>query len=610
MNLGRYAIALSLILGLLPSPARAADRLTVTNYGVIVETLPWAIALERGFFKKEGLDIDGFVGSNGGGTTIRNMMANSLPFAEVALPAVVAGIDAGLDLKIVYGGVNNLGDLAWVVKQDSPLKTIRDLKGKKAAFSSPRSTTEMVLRMALESAKLDKDVETVAAGGIGAGMTALDTGAVDAAPFEEPELLPPGKYRVLFRITDFLPDVTWQVGVTTAEFARAHPDVVRKLVAARRDALQYMIAHPDDAAKVYAKVWNTNDKRFADVIARLIKIKYWATDGFNVKGLDTMARGMALVGAVDHPVDVNALIDKSFLPKARDSRDDHPREDRTGSRADRGGAVVRARCPQRDQAARDDVRRRDEPALCPGRGRRNGVDAISPRHKHTFDQVRYYIDGDAKFGREIYKPGDCVYFPEGVPYGPQIGHGDRDSLHVTLQFGGASGIYFPSHEEQYAAREELSKSGGTFTDGIYTGPDGRKRDGFEAIVERLTGKPPAYAKPRFEGPVRMRTAAFPAIPMEGNPSVAVRRLASFTESGPDIKLVQIEAGARLGAGTSRGDQVRLLLSGDLRYGDTELDGISTMYVPRDDVYPASEALTACTILVTQFGFRPASFAVL
>ena len=245
------------------------------------------------------------------------MMANALPFAEVAVPAVVAGIDAGIDLKIVYGGVNNLGDLAWVVKKDSPLKTIRDLRGKKAAFSSPRSTTEMVLRMALESTKLEKDVETVATGGIGAGMTALDAGGVDAAPFEEPEFLPADKYRILFRITDYLPDVTWQVGVTTAEFARAHPDVVRKLVAARREALLYMYAHPDDAAKVYGKVWNTDDKRFGEVIARLIKAKYWAPDGFNIKGLETMVRGMTLVGAVDHPVDVNALIDREFQPGGR-----------------------------------------------------------------------------------------------------------------------------------------------------------------------------------------------------------------------------------------------------------------------------------------------------
>lgn len=231
------------------------------------------------------------------------------------------------------------------------------------------------------------------------------------------------------------------------------------------------------------------------------------------------------------------------------------------------------------------------------------ADAVSPRHKHTFDQVRYYIDGDAKFGREIYKPGDCVYFPEGVPYGPQIGFGGSDSLHVTLQFGGASGIYFPSHAEQYAAREELSKWG-TFEEGIYTGLDGCKRDGFEAIVEQLTGKPPAYAKPRFEGPVRMRSSAFTPVPMDGNPSVTVRRLASFNETGPDIKLVHLEAGARLSSGTSRADQVRLLLAGDLMYGDTRLDAISTMYVPRDGEHPASEALSPCTILVTQFAFRP------
>lgn len=310
-------LAVALLATLLPAPVRSADRITVTNYGVIVETLPWAIALERGIFKKQGLDVDGFVGSNGGGTTIRNMMANSLPFAEVALPALVAGVDSGLDLKMVYGGVNNLGDLSWVVKKDSPLKSIRDLKGKKAAFSSPRSTTEAVLRMALESQKLDKDVEVIATGGIGAGMTALDAGAVDAAPFEEPAFLIPDKYRVLFRITDFLPDVTWQVGVTTADFARTHPDVVRKLVNSRREAIAYMYAHPDEAAKVYAKVWNDDNKRFSEVIARLIKIKYWAPDGFNRKGLQTMVRGMALVGAVDHPVNLDALIDTEFQPAGR-----------------------------------------------------------------------------------------------------------------------------------------------------------------------------------------------------------------------------------------------------------------------------------------------------
>jgi len=314
----RSLLALTLIFAFVCTPVRAADRITVSQYGIIVESLPWAIALEEGFFKAQGLDIDGFVGGNGGGTTIRNMMANaSLPFAEVAVPAAIAGVDAGLDLKLIYGGVNNMGDLAWLVKKDSPLHSIGDLKGKKVAFTAPRSTTEMVLRMILERNNLDKDVTIAAAGGIGAGMTALDAGGVDAAPFEEPAFLPPDKYRVLFRVNDYLPNLQWQVGVVTADYAKAHPDVIRKIVAARKAALDFMSAHPDEAAKVYAKVWNSTDPRFNDVLARLIKAKYWAPDGFNRAGLDTMLHGMTIVGALDHPVDLNALIAPEFQPRRR-----------------------------------------------------------------------------------------------------------------------------------------------------------------------------------------------------------------------------------------------------------------------------------------------------
>lgn len=308
----RTLLALALVSAFLCLPVRASDRITVSQYGVIVESLPWAIALEEGFFKKQGVDIDGFVGSNGGGTTVRNMMANSLPFAEVAVPAMIAGVDSGLDLKMVYSGVNNMGDLAWVVKKDSPLKTMADLKGRKAAFTAPRSTTEMVLRMILQREKLDKDVTITATGGIGAGMVALDAGGVDAAPFEEPAFLPPDKYRILFRVTDHIPNLAWQVGVVTAEYAKAHPDIVRKIVAARRDALNFMYAHPDEAVKIYAKVWNTDDPRVGPVLARLVKMKYWSADGFNRAGLDTMLQGMNIVGAVDHPVDLNALIAPEF----------------------------------------------------------------------------------------------------------------------------------------------------------------------------------------------------------------------------------------------------------------------------------------------------------
>ena len=59
-------------------PAFAA-KITVSQYGRLVATLPWAVALEKGMFKEAGLDIDGVTAGAGGGTSLRNMLAGELP---------------------------------------------------------------------------------------------------------------------------------------------------------------------------------------------------------------------------------------------------------------------------------------------------------------------------------------------------------------------------------------------------------------------------------------------------------------------------------------------------------------------------------------------------
>ena len=180
---GAFAAAVlglgSLALPQAVSTAHAAE-VTVTHWGVLMYGAPYAVAIEKGFYKEAGVDVTGVLTSKGGGTTMRNVMAAEMPYGEVSLAAVVAAINQGVDLRIVHTGVQTVGEILWVTMPDSQIRSAADLEGKKVAFTSPKSVTDMLLTMVTD--KHGVKVEAVAAGGIGAGLTMLQQGGVVAAP--------------------------------------------------------------------------------------------------------------------------------------------------------------------------------------------------------------------------------------------------------------------------------------------------------------------------------------------------------------------------------------------------------------------------------------------
>ena len=171
----------------LPFVSAKAETITVTHWGAQFYGAPYAVAKEKGFFKEAGVDISGFLTSTGGGTSVRNTLASDLPYGEVALSAALEAINAGQPLKIVNGGVESIGDILWIAKPDSPLTGIKDLAGKRVGFTAPGSVTNMLILMSLKEAGVDlKSVQIVPAGGIGANLSAVLTGALDAAFTGEP----------------------------------------------------------------------------------------------------------------------------------------------------------------------------------------------------------------------------------------------------------------------------------------------------------------------------------------------------------------------------------------------------------------------------------------
>src|ERR1700753_2553309 len=192
MTKGLSLARTGLILGLAASiavwkaPTARAETITVTHWGGQFYGVPYAVAMEKGFFKKNGVDVTGILTAAGGGTAVRNTLAGGIPFGEVSLAAAVQAINAGQKLIIIGAGAQSVADQMWMVKKDSTLAGIKDLAGKQVAYTAPGSVSNMLILMALKASGLTpQQVKLVPAGDLGANISAVGSGAVDAGFSDE-----------------------------------------------------------------------------------------------------------------------------------------------------------------------------------------------------------------------------------------------------------------------------------------------------------------------------------------------------------------------------------------------------------------------------------------
>jgi len=318
-NLARLGLTLGLTLGLLTGTAKA-DTITVTHWGGQFYGVPYAVAMEKGFFKKEGpVDVTGILTAAGGGTAVRNTQAGDVPFGEVSLAAAVQAINAGQKLTIIGAGVTTVADQMWVVKKDSKLTSIKDLVGQSVGYTSPASVSNMVILMALKANDITaRQVKLVPAGDLGAILAAVTSGAVAAGFSDELTYAQnTNLVRPLFLVRDVMsPKMMQTVLVIATDYAATHKDAVKGLIAGRRDGLVYMRAHLDEAADIVAKAYsNPNVELFRAHLRRLEAVNYWSDGKLDYDAMNHMVEGLQITGQLkEGPIDWTKYVDTSFLP--------------------------------------------------------------------------------------------------------------------------------------------------------------------------------------------------------------------------------------------------------------------------------------------------------
>jgi ABC-type nitrate/sulfonate/bicarbonate transport system substrate-binding protein len=202
--------------------------------------------------------------------------------------AIIKLAAARAPIKAVVGYYGSDADTyyGYYVKEDSPIKTARDLIGKKVAVNTLGAHLEFVLREYLSrgglSAAEAKQVTLVAVPPV-TGEQALRQGQVEVTTLNgvlRDKALERGGIRKLFADTDLFGSFTGGAYVLRDKFIRDNPEASRKLVEGISRAIEWAQTAPPAEVRARFEKIIAERKRNEDASS----IKYWKSTGVPTKG--------------------------------------------------------------------------------------------------------------------------------------------------------------------------------------------------------------------------------------------------------------------------------------------------------------------------------------
>jgi NitT/TauT family transport system substrate-binding protein len=222
---------------------------------------------------------------------------------------LVAGVDS--PIRIDQQGITDMTVLAsiaktnvWVLvtKKDSPIKSLKDLEGKKIGISGPGAVSDIALRYELKKAGVDPaKTNIVALGAAPTQLAALQQGNADAVQLLSPVLdnaLKGGQAQILFDFRDeAYPALV--VSARTSDIEK-DPKPYCSYLAALHDGMGKVVADKSYAMQVGTKLMgdSTTEADMSTVLDDYISKRYAPDLSFTQQQYDTAKAVLTESGAV------------------------------------------------------------------------------------------------------------------------------------------------------------------------------------------------------------------------------------------------------------------------------------------------------------------------
>ena len=222
--------------------AQGAGGTTKVKVNVIpiIDVAPIYLGKEQGFFAEQGLEVE-LVTAQGGAAIVPAVVSGQVEFGFSNLTSLIIARSQQVPVKVVVAGAGSTGEQGKdfggiVVKAGSPIKSAKDLEGKRVAVNTLNNINDTTVRASVRAAGGDPKKINFVELPFPDMLPALDKGTIDAAQVVEPFLataVKNGDRVIASNYVDTAPKLTVAAYFTSEQLAQSNPDLVQAL--RRRD---------------------------------------------------------------------------------------------------------------------------------------------------------------------------------------------------------------------------------------------------------------------------------------------------------------------------------------------------------------------------------------
>lgn len=298
-----------------------SDAVTVrVGDNMALGTVTPFVAEDLGYFEEAGINVE-ILEFSDGSALAEAFAAGEIDVALMGIAPTATWYQKGVDLQVIASA--NGGGHVILVKSDSGIETVADLKGKILAEPSLGTVTDTLLRdYILPGAGLDPENDLIIQPGLKPAdmATALyATGEVDAILTWEPYASQAkaqygDEVKVLYDSPAVIREATggdafYPVNVVSAsqDFITNHPDEVQKFMDVYKKTVDYINEDAGANAEI-AKVLNLDES-----IVEASRVRVDFTYDIDVEGLTTTLTWAKDLGYMDEIPDAEAFYNSEFL---------------------------------------------------------------------------------------------------------------------------------------------------------------------------------------------------------------------------------------------------------------------------------------------------------